>query len=439
MQLTTLSRSPSVVSVALQLSNPEDGKLIRLTDKFPSSTTLWMLLRKFESVPDSQGHTYNFTARAIPRIEKRGDSPQGLSYERPVIALMGRELVSFTDLQKTLAQLGFNAGSVLLRLSFQVTIQPLEEAMIEIDKYFKSMEGEDTGKAHAPGVKPDSPTSHATKTVLNEQSNNSVPVPEPPMSPKPSSSSPSSTSTPFPAQIEDSTPHLGFRSDRTVIGPAQRPITVFAPPSASTPAAARQAYNEKDYEPTIDHAKLHQSRLATYGRNKTLPSDQELAVQAEIQAKKEASIKSVNIKIRFPDQSSVITTFSNVETSETLYRHVKGLLQNEDEPFSLNFSTTKGPKKIPKESEIRLITGLGMVGNVLVNVLWDGVVSGKATMGQILKERYREKASEIKVKELEGVEVEEKESKTANGKAPEKRAGEKKGGTPKWLKLPGKK
>ena len=53
---------------------------------------------------------------------------------------MGRDYATFTDLQKTLAQLGFNNGSVLLRLSFRTTDTPLEEAMELIEQYFKSVE-----------------------------------------------------------------------------------------------------------------------------------------------------------------------------------------------------------------------------------------------------------------------------------------------------------
>lgn len=438
LQLLLLSRSPSVVSVALQLPDLEGRGPSRLTDQFPSTTTLWLLLRKFESSIGAPTSAINLTARASPHIEEGASGPGRLSYETPVINVMGRELASFTDLQKTLAQLGFNSGSVLLRLSFRATQTTLEEAMMEIDQYFKSVEGESNGgvRASDAGNAYSVPESAG---VLDDEPKDTLATPELRMPSQPTSPPPESAFAPSAMKTENLAPIATLSSDQKVTGPAQRPIEVFAPPATSTPAAANHAYNERDYEPTVDHAKLHQSRLATYGRNRTLPSDAQLAAQAEAQAKKKADVKNVNLKIRFPDQSMVITQFSNVETNDHLYEHVKGLLQNENEPFSLNFSTAKGPQKVPREGNVKLITGLGMVGNMLVNVLWGEGVSSEARAGSILKEQYREKASEIEVKEPEGVDVDERETTDARGKGTEKREAEKKGGVPKWLKLPGKK
>ena len=351
---------------------------------------------------------------------------------------MGRELVLFTDLQKTLAQLGFNSGSVLLRLSFRPTQTPLEEAISEIDQYFKSVRGERSGGVHTADVGNAESAPESTEPFLDEETQDRPSPPEP-LSPRSPSFKPEIPPPSIDEDHQEVAPLPNPPSDQVVTGPSQRPITVFAPPSTSIPAAARQAYNEKDYEPTVDHAKLHQIRLAAYGRNKILPSDAELAAQAEAQAKKKAEIKTVNIKIRFSDQSTVIAEFSNLETSGSLYDHVKGLLENENEPFSLNFSTVKGPQRIPKNSNVRLITDIGMVGNVLVNVIWEEGASSEVRRGPILKEKYRQKASEIQVKEPEGVEMNEKDLFSTKEKGAEKREGGKKGGVPKWLKLPGKK
>ena len=440
LQLVVLSRSPSVVSVALQLPESEANGPSRLTDKFPSTTTLWLLLRHFESTSEM---ARNFTARGVAQVGSGGASGAGrLYYETPVLHMMGREMVSFTGLQKTLAQLGFNSGSVLLRLSFRATETPLEEAMVEIDNYFKTVEGDSTGGTHADSVgKAESASEASESAVIGEMSDQPSP-PEPSSEnsnglfpPQPSQGEEVGSSPEPAAALSDSSP----LSDQAVTGPSQRPITVFAPPSTSTPAAARQAYNEKDFEPTIDHAKLHQKRLSEFSRNKTLPSDAELAAQAEAQAKKNAKIKEVKIKVRFPDQSQVISTFSNVDTTATLYDFVKGLMQNENEPFSLNFSSAKGPQNVPKNN-VKLIQGLGMVGAVLVNVVWEEGASREVRGGKVLKIEYQAKATEIQVKEPEGMEVEKSTEPSGQAKDTGGKGGkEKKGGVPKWLKLPGKK
>lgn len=344
---------------------------------------------------------------------------------------MGRELASFADLQKTLGQLGFNSGTTLLRLSFRITEIPLEEAMEEIEKYFKSVETDESEGAYAGSVAVSEnvpePNPSSTADVDSETSR------EPPTS----LVSPKEDGT-----TEDQT--LTTRSpsnDLTINGPNHRPISVFAPPTSTTPHASLQPYNEQDYEPTIDHAKLHQSRLASTSRNKRLPTDAEIAAQQDAQRKRAADIKDVEIKIRFPDQTQVISTFSNVDTSITLYDFVKGLLENEDEPFLLNFAAMKGPKVVPKEEAVKLISGLGMTGRVLVNFIWDERATVEARGGKVLKVEFREKAREIEIKDVEAIEVEDQRDKTSQvlGKDGDGEGKGKSKGIPKWLKLPGKK
>ena len=362
---------------------------------------------------------------------------------------MGRELSSFTDLQKSLAQLGLNSGSVLLRLNFRRTENPLEDAIAEIDQYFKSTEGEQIGGIPSAGVATAESAPPASEASPPPNNSEKLP-PTGPSSPPQIQSHPQQPATLSSSQ----SPHEALAppgsiallsdplssSEQTIKGPAERPISVFAPSSGSTPAASRQAFNEKDYEPTIAHAKLHQARLATSSVNKRLPTDAELAIQAETQAKRNADAKDVEIKVRFPDQMQVISTFSNLDTSTTLYDFVKGLMKKESEPFSLNFSSAQGPRSIPKEGNVRLIGDLGMTGRLLINVVWEAGASSEVRAGSILKPEFHNKAKQLEVKEIERVESEEKMNEIVEGKGKQKEEGrERKGGMPRWLKLPGKK
>ena len=440
-----------MISVALQLPDSESGSSARLTGKFPTTTTLWLLLRHFESGLSDSEPSRNFTARGIPQSES-GESLSGrLFYETPVIQVMGRELSSFTDLQRSLAQLGFNNGSVLLRLSFRRTESPLEESIAEIDQYFKSGKDDDIGSTHsAIAAKTDSaPSESIPSSAPNDSERQSLQEVSSPSQTQPSLqqsaaflSSHSREGDEAQARPESSVLLSDVLSspDRTIPNSVQRPLSIFAPSSDSTPAASRQAFNERDYEPTIAHAKLHQARLATSSVNKRLPTDAELAVQADIQAKRNADAKDVQIKVRFPDQMQVISTFTNLDTSSTLYEFVRGLMEIENEPFSLNFSSAQGPRQVPKEGNVRLIGDLDMAGRVLVNVAWENGASGRAREGSVLKAEFRKQAKQIEVKEVEGVEVEEQVNNTVEGKGKQKDGGqERKGNMPRWLKLPGKK
>ena len=203
--------------------------------------------------------------------------------------------------------------------------------------------------------------------------------------------------------METSSPSL----EPSVVGPDQRPISVFAPPSSTTPQAARRPHNEQDYEPTIAQQQRYQAHLGKISQQQRLLSDNEIEAQAKAQVEKLASISEVEIKVRFPDQLSVVAKFDNIDTSATLYDHVKGLMEHGSEPFSLSFPGPKGTQLVPKDRTVKLISDLGMVGRVLVTVIWDEGASMNARAGPIVKAKFRENAQNIEVKEVEGT-VEDK-------------------------------
>lgn len=353
---------------------------------------------------------------------------------------MGRELVSFTDLQKTLGQLGFNSGTALLRLSFRVLGTPLEEAMEQIEQYFTSAEGEDkavenktTSSIDRSGPQNPSPVPTLPEAEIETKSGTQIAPREAPINEQ--------VATP-----EKPTPTPLSPADTSISGPGQRVISVFAPPSSSVPQAARQAFNEEDYEPTLDHARLHQARLAQSSRNKRLPTDAEIAAQEEAQRQKIAKVKDVEIKIRFPDQTQVVSKFSDSDTGSNLYNFVKELLAKETEPFILNFTAARGPKSIPDDPEIKLISGLAMTGKILVNFLWDEGASVEARGGPVVKDTVQSQAQEIKIPEIRELPGLENRKSAGLGLDSVRQSGGSGGGAgggkgkvPKWLKLPGKK
>ena len=367
-----------------------------------------MILRNFES---ASGTKRNYTARGVPQT-KEGESGAGrLVHEGPVIQALDRELSSFQDLQKSLAQLGVNSGNVLLRLYFRVTDTPLEEALSEMEEYFKAVEGSQQGGAHAgavgvaqstpandEGILPDDP---AARALTPEPSNLQPPVSSttaedadkdmnapPEATHQNDNSGPDVTNSTSPSIPQTTSPRSPRRSS----------VTVFAPPSASTPRAANMTFNENDYEPTIDHAKIHQSRLKDVGRNKRLPTDAEIAEQEAAQAEKRAAIKSVEIKVRMPDQSQVVDTFSDHDTNEDLYSRTRGWMQYEEEPIVLIYNAKKGTQPVPSSGPPKkLIKDLGMDGRVLVTMSWGDGASVKARQEKVLKPEYQAQAQEIPV------------------------------------------
>jgi tether containing UBX domain for GLUT4 len=427
------SRSPSIVTVALQPSEA-DAKGIpggRLVDKFPSTTTLWMVLRKFEN---TEGMNLNFTGRGVAQTEQGTTGAGRIYYETPVLNIMGRELSNFTDFQKTLAQLGLNSGSSLIRLSFRNTDQPLEEAMTEIGQYFKSMEVlEDSTGAVA-----ESPFVINSKAAELEKVANTTSSEARPEEPAVSAMDPSENIA-LPSGVVPDIPD----SDGAILGPNQRPISVFAAPSSEIPKAALIPYNETDYELTINQVKLYQSHLQANAQNQRLLSDAELQYQAEEKAVRQAAIKEVSIKVRFPDQLTVVSKFSATDTAASLYEFVRGVIVAQDQPFMLLWSGPKGPQTVPDDGKVRLIKDLGFAGRVLVNFSWGERASAEARVVTTLKPEFASKAKELHVQEVEAADAAEEEAEKVS-RAKEtytSGAGGSTGlrGMPKWFKMPGKK
>ncbi|CRK40763.1 hypothetical protein BN1708_016824, partial [Verticillium longisporum] len=155
LELVQKSNTPSAVSVALQLPSPESNATPngRVVDKFSSESSLWKVLRQFETRVSSQGKNLNLTARGVAQTTAGGQTGSGqLFYETPVLNIMGRELASFADFQKTLSQLGYNSGSVLIRLSFRKTDKTLFESMTEISQFFADVEAEEKEAAAVPAT-----------------------------------------------------------------------------------------------------------------------------------------------------------------------------------------------------------------------------------------------------------------------------------------------
>jgi len=91
LELVVISKSPTPVKIALDL--PESLASIasskRLTDTFPSDTTLWLVLRKFES---REGKNLNITGRSVAQIQNGPSGAGRIVYEMPALNVAVRAL-----------------------------------------------------------------------------------------------------------------------------------------------------------------------------------------------------------------------------------------------------------------------------------------------------------------------------------------------------------
>ncbi|APA06414.1 hypothetical protein sscle_02g011840 [Sclerotinia sclerotiorum 1980 UF-70] len=427
--LVEASRSPAPVSIALQL--PQDLASAvpggRLKDTFPSNTTLWLILRKFES--SNASANLNFTGRGVAQLQNSASGAGRMVYEMPVLNVMGREMATFGDLQKTLANLGLNKGTGLLRLTFRQTDQPIEEAMKDIGEYFKE-ENVPEPITETPQQR-ESVTDGIANLPSPDQKNEDVD-----MDSDPSDTTPYSTPTPAGAST-NTTPSIpptsstNYSASPPILGPDGLPLTIFSAPSNDTPLAALTPHNEDDYIPTIRHAKLVQSRLQSSSQNtKLLSYDEELALETERLARL-SKIKEIPLRIRFPDQMAVSKSINNEHHGKWLHDYVRGLIIHETEPFKLIYQGNKGRETIPNDDTKFLIKHLGIQGPTVINLAWDGGANVEGLKGKpVLKDIYREKATQQPVPIVESTEdggeekkVEEVKKDDGNGGGEKKKRG----------------
>ncbi|PTB80959.1 hypothetical protein M440DRAFT_45275 [Trichoderma longibrachiatum ATCC 18648] len=438
LELVQKSKTPSAVQIALQLPQPEAKEIPggRLIQRFPSDLSIWQVLRQFESGEASGGKNVNITARGVAETAGGGSSGAGqLYYETPVLNIMGRELASLADFQKTLSQLGHNSGNVLIRLTFRRTDQTLYEAREQIGAFFKeeqrqAVSSAEQDKPQNPPADGDTPMAEApsepvdNSTEAQERKHASAQATE------------DATTTTSPPSDSQQTPKEKNSSEAKS---RFQPVNVFLAPTNSTPAAALVPADDEDFTPTIAHAQLHQARLQESSRNRRLLSDKEIEEREAAEQAKIAAVKSVLIKVRFPDNTSSDWEVGPSDTGAFLYQAVRHVMADSEQPFHLVIPGSKTVIKDDDAPQHSLIRAYKLSGRVLVSLVWDDGVPAEVRKRPFLKADFAQQGQAIKVPEIPTVEddVDAPSVLPQVQKAPEKRDGGEGSGKkmPKWLKL----
>ncbi|XXG94563.1 proteasome core particle subunit beta 3 [Hypoxylon texense] len=439
LELVVRSNTPTAINVALQLPAPESNlfpPVGRVTKKLPSDYTLWQVLRQFESGTETEGKNLNITARAVAQTANGSAAGSGqLYYEAPLLIIESRTLSTFADFQKTLSQLGYNSGGVLIRLSFQKTTKTLADAMGDISQFFKT-EAENNQKTEESTAPPPATSDEPTAST------------DPPAQ----LSEKLESSTLEAAQIDGA----GGDGDGDAQGPPDdamdideppssdhRPVTIFSAPTSDTPAAALRVDSDEAFAPRIEHAQAHQRLLKAAGENKRLLSDRELEEKAAAAAARVAAVKSIRIRVRFPDNFSAEWPFGPDDTGAALYAEVRKIMANDSAPFKLALPPGKAAIKDDSGPASKLISGYQLSSNTLVNFMWDDSVPAEIRKQPFLKRSATGHAQQIVVPEVPDVQGDDEAGPSASvpASAPKPRAegdgsGFKK---PKWLKGFGKK
>lgn len=444
LELVAKSKTTSVVKIALKL--PDNS---RLMDSFRSDTTLWKMLRHFESKGGPSGKPLNFTDRGVPQTSNGMAAGSGqLYYEMPVLRIMNREISTLLDFQKTLDQLSMT-GNQLIELSFKATDKTLSDAMQEISQFFRDEEA----KEKEPSSKPPSAPTAVTAPPVPDSS---AAVP-----PTEAAASISQGTTQEASQLESrekETPSMTKPVENTDVmdvdddtpkAPHEplKPIGIFSAPTNFTPVAASIDVPDSAYMPTVAHAQAHQQKLLESAVNKRLKSDAELEAEARAEEAKVAAVKTVIVKVRFPDETSAEWVFGPDDTGATLYKAVRSVMANDTIPFKLVLPgppTAANHIKDDVGEKHKLIRGYRMSRKVLVNFAWDASVPPALKKQPFLKSMFASQAKAVEVQDVPMVD-DEPETKVAPPSTNSKPQGSGDAGgstkkIPKWLKgLGGKK
>ncbi|KYK55397.1 UBX domain protein [Drechmeria coniospora] len=400
LELVLKSNTPSAVQVALQLPHPDakeipGGRLIR---KFPSDLSLWKVLRQFESGEASAGKNVNITARGVADNITSGGGH--LFYETPVLNIMGREFATFREFQKTLSQLGYNSGNVLVRLSYRKTDQIMLEAMDQISHLFKDIEEQDQKAENA--------TAETTVEEFEPERLEDAPMTD--GNHDCAKDSETHQRAPLQDKLEDESTGKteeatgerppGGSSSLAPIDP-YLPVSVFLAPTGPVPAAAlAPSESDSEFVPSIAHAQLHQARLQQSSRNKRLPSDRELEEKIAAEEARLAAIKSVVIKVRFPDNTSSEWQVGPEATGTFLYEAVRRVMASREHPFRLVLPGSKTAIQDNSSSQHGLIRSYKLSGRVLVNLVWDDSVPKQARQKPFLSESVAQLGKVVKIPEM---------------------------------------
>lgn len=473
LELVATSKTTSAVNIALKLPEAE-AKAIpngRMMDKFRSDTTLWKMLRHFESKKSPSGHTLNFTDRGVPQTSNGTQAGSGqLFYEMPSLRIMSREISTLADFQKTLSQLGLTSGSHMIQLSFKSTDKTLNDAMQEISQFFKGEEkAEAEEKSAVTGASSvqidslldtpnpesfDSTSLQAPLVAGTEVATGGSQGVEPTQSRPPPAdvlalSVDGQAEQGVPQQADamevddgDTQPRATGNEYRDP-GPSTsslKPVSIFSAPTNSTPAAASVDVPDSVYTPTIAHAQAHQQNLQASAVNKRLKSDAELAAEAQAAEAKAAAVKKIDVKVRFPDETSAQWNFGPKDTGATIYMAVRGVMANDSAPFKLVLPGVPPPSNFIKDEEgtkHNLVRGYKMSGRVLINLVWENEVSQIIKKAPFLKDSFSSQARKVELPQAPQEEEEGESRARAPAPVAPAQPQNDSGGSrkmPKWLK-----
>lgn len=363
--MRALSSKTVPVNIKLQVEDLPPQFSDKLVSQFKSTDTLWSVFKYFETKSG-----INFTTRT--QAVKTSESSGRLFFETPAIKSFNCNASTLKDFAKTLMDLGLTSKQENLRVRFERTDIPIEEALLIQEELFRE---EKTAEEPVNAVQ------DSTAQASTEQE--SLPPTESAAVPEDIKTSTLEATSPIrPRESVPDVPAVTTSSQPT--NEADRAVKVYLPSSG------QRKFDDADdatYRVSVNHSQAYQAQIlktAKIGDGPLLTKQ----LRQNLEDEKLKKIQDIQIRIRFPDLTHLQASFKPNET----IGHVLGLIESAIAYPNLPFKIfSSPPKTYYTDPSLVLVRQCKFGARNLVSFEWDhgaGVPKSAFPTSGILKPEY---------------------------------------------------
>lgn len=318
---------PVDVTIKLQVEDLASSFSANLVETFKSTMTLWAVLAYFE-----RKSGINFTGRTVMHQVTSGSGY--LVFEAPVVQSFNKRIKDLDEYGKTLGVLGLRNKQETLRIRFEKTDIPFQDVV------------ERNAELMGEGIVVADRDSATAKTVTPAPIHDAVPpTTETPELPSEQASSPSA----FP---------------ETEVSPHSRSIQVYLP---SQTARVIADDDDDQFVVSLSHAQKLQDQIHRTSKSSDGPLLTK-SLRQKMQDDKIDTVKTIQIRIRLPDQTHLEASFKSTESIGDLHTFVKESLIDPALPFRV---FTNPPKTFYIDHKALLVRDCKFSPRTLLFLEWN--------------------------------------------------------------------
>lgn len=370
-KMRAMSSRAVPVNIKLQVQDLPSHFSDNLIHQFKSNDTIWAIFKYFEAKSG-----INLTSRS--RVVKTTETSGRLYYEAPVIKSFNCNISDFKDYKKTLSELGLTSKQENLRVRFELTEIPIEDALSIQDDLLSELNIKGDQKEIVAESYPNDSnnsqiqeemeipfnsielqtqdktlrnierhTQEKTKTIANSLNRLDE-----------------STSNIASTKVSRKTSEHKHFCESNLSETGTRDVKVYLP---STEPRKIENSDDSTYTVSLNHSQAYQSQItkaAKLGDGPLLTKK----LRRNMEIEKMKKILDIQIRIRFPDLTHIQATFKANETVGHVIDFIRSAIAFPDLPFKI-FSNP--PKAYYSNRDLVLVKDCKFGTRNLIYFEWD--------------------------------------------------------------------